>query len=466
MKTISSFALLNGVALLCTTSLLFQVGNAKAQEPDFRGAAIQNIRVTRSGPGAEQGSATYTYTIRQNFSTSDETFLKGPSPAGTVNTASISREQGFDLKSVPYQLTTYSGKVEISEEKLDCSQPQDICRGCVALYQYWQTRTDDIENDDPENRAGFIYSQFSVLRGSGANVAAPSYAGPIFMRTQKGKDFSLNLRPYISYPGAITCSLAQATYRNGLIENPKADTGPLSISEDCNLKWNIADSTEVQVGNQFNFQLLISAVNEVNNTSCVPKTIVDLQLEVTCPDSLLSTGDPSCFLCSEVDITEPRDAIAAEISREVKVHRRFRRKMLQRVEREENQDIISRSKVRKIRVKMRKVILELKKLLTAHQDLLALNQMQTQCAAASQEFCSASSNLRSLEPLMTLISGKSIIEEQAYKSYRAVKKLATGKNGRSQAEKAREKMQLFMEKLEALTNQIPKSNDSCGTINS
>ncbi len=440
--------------------LVIAAPSVQAEEPEFRGGSIIIGPVHRVG----EGDATYSYTVKQNFST-EERFTKGI--GGSVDPDSFETTTGFDLKSVPYSMTTFSGTRTISADRLDCSSPQDICRGCVGASFGWEKRTADIENDDIDNRSGSIRSRFSVLRGSALQPAAPAYSGDILFRVSQGKDFSVDLSEYIDYPFDYSCSLIGASFRNGLSENPTASTGSLKMVDGtCKLFWDIDEADDIEVGQQYNVQVRFKADQAVNNTNCTPETTVDLQIEIACPDSLLSSGDPSCFLCGDKNIEPAVSAIPGEIRTFRKRIRKLRRRLF-RANRFGRLDSFLNATFRQSRRQYRRSFRYMRNLNKGHGELLSLSSNQSICQAASPEFCVSSSNLDAVGNIRTTLLSRANFEQNVF---RAVRKHfeAFGKNSGlalRRANRWRDRAVQFIDAVEALNNEIPLSQDFCGIPN-
>ncbi len=448
-------------AVVLSSTLLVFSHSALAQR-EFRNGHIKIKDISRP---LANGPATINWEVTTSYSGVGAALAK---PAGTINQSSIETEDGIDLKSVPFTDTTFTGTQVISASSLDCSTPQDICRGCISSAFTAETLTADIENDDPQNRSIGISSRYNVLRDTNGQPAAPVYSGPLLLDVRKGANLSINLNDHINYPGGYTCSLVPATFRNGLIENPTSSTGSLFVTEGCSLNWNMANAPEIVVGNQFMTQVRIKATGAVNGTTCVPETIVTFQIQIGCSSEQLSTSDASCFLCADVNIEPPLTGILNQLTTSFKAVKKRKRRDIRNIRRarEDDQGRLKRT------VAFRKIIRnKVAKYFKAFRDnqasVLTLESIQTQCAAASPEFCSSTSNLEQLAAIDEFIAAEATVVE-GYRKAILKSSRARGFNpGRSnkRADKFREKLATDIQNVKDLRSTIPNGEDQCGGAN-
>ncbi|MCB0333063.1 MAG: hypothetical protein KDD55_06155 [Bdellovibrionales bacterium] len=429
-----------------------------AENGEFYSGVINIERVTRNG----DGSADTSFSVSHAFSGTESTVLSiGGHGSRHVDLNSVVSSEFTNLSSTVFTNTSYDGSGTISAEKLDCQEPDDYCSGCVYKSFQGPTRHAGIINRDPSNTQFSVLSRYSVLRGTAGENPAPNFSGATSLSMQVGKETVIDLLPSISYPRAFSCSLRAASYKIGLLENPKVGENELRVTPDCKIIWN-TDGTSV--GEEYAFQVIVRADDAVNGTSCTPETQIDFAVQIGCADEDLDNGADFCFLCSETDISPIVLALSEQVTALKKKLRTWRRKQINRSYRLYPRG--SSAHAERLRLKgrkgMRKAIIDVKGIQSSLTPVQEMTSLQSTCAAPSHIFCDETSNLSFTGSLRDALEKSPFIEENTYKGmFKLFKILKNKTTSLSRAEKKRATITAAMGEIKALAEQIPDSQISC-----
>lgn len=263
----------------------------------------------------------------------------------------------------------------------------------------------------------------------------------------------------MSYPGPVEYLLRNATNSNGLSSNPIAAGRPLIVNRETGrVSWDLRETEGgAQVGEQYAFQVVVRALDSVNGTNCKPETAIDFTIQIGCPSDRAGV-DPSCFLCSDVDVTALVNQIPEKLIAVKKQVRRVRRKIFGKG----RQSQVSVNLQRFLRRRFRKALGHVRALSEAHAALTSISGLQTSCAAKSDVFCTSTSNFPLKAPLLQVMSNRNVAEQALFAAARRGFRDIFKTRGTGRADKARLKFSLALDEVKALIDAIPDSEDSCG----
>lgn len=448
------------LTLILATTSISQI--LLADDGDSRGARINLQSVTRFLPN---GGAALDFDVFH--------VLSGEAPSPLVPTGiggahivdgTLSSEPGYDLAGGRYAELSYDGAASIGAGTLDCQQAEDRCRGCFSLTLSSQARQRSIENADTNNRAWKTTTKFSVLASS--NNPAPRYSGPLqftFVLNQKN---TVELSSYVTFPKDVEYILRPANNQNGLSSNPESGTA-LTIDKDSGkLSWDLqaASGSGAQVGELYALQVIVRSTTATNDTNCKPEIGLDLMIQVGCPQELLEQGEPSCFLCSDINVAALVSVISEKAQTMLKEQiRRPRRKAFRAAERRGVEP--TRVRARASRVRIRRAATFVKSLIERQAALLGIEDVQTECAAKSDIFCSSTSNAALKRPIEDVLATRGYAEEMLYRGFKRLYGTYLRRSKAVQrADKRREEFSKQLDTLQDLVDAIPDNDDTCGTL--
>ncbi|RME60232.1 MAG: hypothetical protein D6780_03715 [Candidatus Dadabacteria bacterium] len=435
-------------------------------EKVFYGASVNVTEVRRPSSSSEADSD---FKVRHAFKGKTPTYQNVKGHGAPIDMKTIGIEGTlFSLSGEPITTSFYEGNAKISKARLQCSQPQDVCFGCVVKYLTGTKWPDDIKNIHPDSKSYKVLTRYDVYR---SNSGTPIYNGPLYIRlnhsASAGELQSIDLKQYISWNSSYHCSLVPPTFQIGIASYPAA----LSISDDCILRW---DTSQTNIGGKYAVQFRIISDTQgprppfapASWKGCFPSVEVAMTIEIGCNQDEATSNPDACFLCSHnstSDILSSLQDTSAQYKAKIK---KVKRKMVRLIKKTKTFVPLRLKKFlrRKSKKLFKKSNSFLTKLLT--ENIFATQGVFTQCLAASPIMCESTSFESAKDELR---NANLELLKLARKGARLRKTTleALGKKGKKAKKwKARyfQKIQNIYEQINQLIDSLPSKEDHCGLL--